>query len=457
MGEKETIEASLNRFGIDKENHQIYDLLSRKPFAKVLNSKFLRENDELILKLKSSANAENSQTLEESEIIMSKDNFISKDDEQQNLYNRSFRNSEQSSQISEIDVSDVSYYTSEGIAQSDDSDESYISEPSYSFSGEFNEFIKDAEEESEDEKDKDKNIVKIGLKDLKDQVFETREAIKEKVDQWCCQKMFKVNFKSQERAQVDGTLVSTLYCNKKSSKSCTFFLEFRTNDQKLYVLSRYCNTHTHKLNEFHDAAAITKEIHNRIKSLRLTSKSYGALTKAINEEFKLNFHKQVIYYKAKQIEQEELGKINEDAQNLVKLLQKDSAERNGFYKTKVSAENKLTGMCYMSSRMKAMLQYFPDVIILDSSHKTNRFNMPLFDVVVVNNLGKTITGFFALLEKQNYENYLWTLEAMKNELRRTPQVIFSDDEGTLTKGFLFCCHYLYIYCSCKTSFQGLKI
>ena len=60
MGEKETIEASLNRFGIDKENHQIYDLLSRKPFAKVLNSKFLRENDELILKLKSSANAENS-------------------------------------------------------------------------------------------------------------------------------------------------------------------------------------------------------------------------------------------------------------------------------------------------------------------------------------------------------------------------------------------------------------
>ena len=71
--------------------------------------------------------------------------------------------------------------------------------------------------------------------------------------------------------------------------------------------------------------------------------------------------------------------------------------------------------------------------------------MPLFDVVVVNNLGKTIIGFFALLEKQNYENYLWALEAMKSEMRRTPQVIFSDDEGALTKGFLFCCHLLILF------------
>jgi len=59
--------------------------------------------------------------------------------------------------------------------------------------------------------------------------------------------------------------------------------------------------------------------------------------------------------------------------------------------------------------------------------------MPLFDVAVINNLGKTAICYFAPLEKQMYENYVWALQEMKSQIKRSPQVIFSDYEEALTK------------------------
>jgi len=87
--------------------------------------------------------------------------------------------------------------------------------------------------------------------------------------------------------------------------------------------------------------------------------------------------------------------------------------------------------------MKEVLGVFSDVVILDTSHKTNRFNLPLLDVVVVNNLGKTTTCYFSLLEKQTYDNYVWALECMKSQMNKSPKLIFSDNEEALTKGKIY--------------------
>ena len=87
--------------------------------------------------------------------------------------------------------------------------------------------------------------------------------------------------------------------------------------------------------------------------------------------------------------------------------------------------------------MKEILNAFSDAVVLDSSHKTNRFNLPFLDVMVVNNMGKSTTCYFSLIERQTYENYTWALEAMKKQMNKYPSIILSDDEQALTKGILF--------------------
>ena len=80
-----------------------------------------------------------------------------------------------------------------------------------------------------------------------------------------------------------------------------------------FVLRKNCNLHNHKLSKYHSASAIIPQIFNRIKLLKPVTLDSGALTKAINKEFKTNFDRRTIYHQMKKVIQEEIGKPNDDA------------------------------------------------------------------------------------------------------------------------------------------------
>ena len=236
----------------------------------------------------------------------------------------------------------------------------------------------------------------------------------------------RINFRSQERKNIkDGTKISTIYCSKRDAFGCKFYLEYRTDaNTKLYHLESYWNIHNHKLGEYDILKAVNDDILNKIRLSINSVKSISELTSLINKEFHKNFHYKTIYYLVNQIKEETLGKATEDANTLVKLLEEDALKRNGFYQTKINNNNQLSGFCYMSNRMKIMLEHFSDVVIIDGSHKTNRFNMPFIDIALINNFGKTITCFISLTENQKYESFLWTLGNFKSQLKNIPKVSF---------------------------------
>jgi len=131
--------------------------------------------------------------------------------------------------------------------------------------------------------------------------------------------------------------------------------------------------------------------------------------------------------------QEDLGAPNEDVSNFIRMLEEEAKNKDGFYQALIK-ENKLKNCCYMSKRMKDMVNYFSDVLIIDTSHKINRFNLPLLDIVCINNLGKTNTVFLGLMGDQTYQTFSWILEKFKSQLKKNPTVIFTDEEEALTKG-----------------------
>ena len=90
------------------------------------------------------------------------------------------------------------------------------------------------------------------------------------------------------------------------------------------------------------------------------------------------------------LKEEELGKASEDADKLIKMLTKDCQERNYYLK---KDDNQLKNICFMTTRMVSLANTFSDVLILDTMHKTNRFNLPLLDIIA--NLGRSCTCFVA--------------------------------------------------------------
>ena len=119
---------------------------------------------------------------------------------------------------------------------------------------------------------------------------------------------------------------------------------------------------------------------------------------------------------------------------LVQLLEKDRSERGIAFSKELDSNGNLTHFYFMTNRMKTLANKFIDVLIIDASHKTNRFEMPLLDIVTVDNLGKTCTVFIALLKSQKYEEFKWALESFKSNLSNSPKVIFTDEEEALRKG-----------------------
>jgi len=267
--------------------------------------------------------------------------------------------------------------------------------------------------------------------------FSSRDDLKKSLDVWSSEKKFELVFTTQERTNENGVKVSTLKCKRKNKDQCSFMLEFRTdpesNKPNNYILYDYKNIHNHQLNTYHGITALTEDVKEKIRQNKAQTRTYQDLTSLINKQCKTNFFWRTIYYEVKKMEDKEIGTVTNDANNLVKLLKADALKRCGFYETKI-ANGKLDSICFMSKRMKKVLNSFKDVLIIDTSHKVNRFNMPILDVAVVNNLGKTVCCFFALLPNHKYESFFWALNHLKLQITGTPGVIFSDEEEALTKG-----------------------
>jgi len=88
----------------------------------------------------------------------------------------------------------------------------------------------------------------------------------------------------------------------------------------------------------------------------------------------------------------------------------------------------------MTNRMINLANLYFDVLIIDTTHKTNRFNLPLLDIIAVNNLGKSVTIFIALLENQKKESFVWALDSFASQLTNKPLLIFSDEEEAIISG-----------------------
>jgi hypothetical protein len=71
-----------------------------------------------------------------------------------------------------------------------------------------------------------------------------------------------------------------------------------------------------------------------------------------------------------------------------------------------------------------MCQTFGTIFFLDYTYKTNKFNMPLLNVVGITSTYATFNVGFAFLHSENEEAYAWVLEQFSEVV--TPKVLCTD-------------------------------
>lgn len=105
----------------------------------------------------------------------------------------------------------------------------------------------------------------------------------------------------------------------------------------------------------------------------------------------------------------------------------DQLHSEGFWcRVRLDTDNRLTAI-FAHPDSIAYLQYNPDVLLLDCTYKTNKYHMPLLDMVGVDSCQRSFCIAFAFLSGESEEDYSWALQHLKSLYQRDlPSVILTD-------------------------------
>ncbi|XP_057803891.1 protein FAR1-RELATED SEQUENCE 5-like [Salvia miltiorrhiza] len=124
---------------------------------------------------------------------------------------------------------------------------------------------------------------------------------------------------------------------------------------------------------------------------------------------------------------------NADANKLVEYLtEKGLTEPSFYWKVKLSDDCRLEHLFYRDSRCLIDYQHFGDVVFVDATYKTNKYDLMCVPIVGMNHHRSNVMFGIALLSNERTESYQWLfrtfLEAM---YQKEPSIIFSDQDQAL--------------------------
>ena len=78
----------------------------------------------------------------------------------------------------------------------------------------------------------------------------------------------------------------------------------------------------------------------------------------------------------------------------------------------------------------AYLQAYPDILLLDCTYKTNKYSIPLLDIIGVNECQQSFCITFEFLSGETEDNYCWALDQLKSLYKtcnaQLPSIILTD-------------------------------
>jgi hypothetical protein len=85
-------------------------------------------------------------------------------------------------------------------------------------------------------------------------------------------------------------------------------------------------------------------------------------------------------------------------------------DREGFWsRVRVDGNQRVTAILFAHPGSLQYLQAYSDILLLDCTYKTNKYQMPLLDMVGVDACQRSFCIAFAFLSGEQEEDYAWAL------------------------------------------------
>jgi len=118
---------------------------------------------------------------------------------------------------------------------------------------------------------------------------------------------------------------------------------------------------------------------------------------------------------------------------LISRLEAEKAEGKIFFEWRCDSNGHISMLFIADARSVEYLNRHPDVLLLDCTYKTNKFDMPLLDILGVDHHNNSFTVALCFLDQEITENYMEAVQHLKAlfEPGIWPSVIATDCEPAL--------------------------
>lgn len=159
------------------------------------------------------------------------------------------------------------------------------------------------------------------------------------------------------------------------------------------------------------------------------------LTDHINTTFHTDFKSYQIKYKVDIFFEQTYGLAEDDAYRFISLAKEQiKADKAGFFDFEQDINKKFLRAIFISKTMIQYSKFFLDIVLVDSTYRRNRFNLPLINVLGINNAGQNILLAFGLLNNETASTFDWFFKKLKQAWDKNPDTIITDDSEALQKG-----------------------
>ncbi|XP_071901067.1 protein FAR1-RELATED SEQUENCE 5-like [Coffea arabica] len=294
-----------------------------------------------------------------------------------------------------------------------------------------------------EDEEADKLVGAIGVDDVMKLTFDTEEEAGEfynlyaKLSGFGIRKSYRnekwFNYEDQKR---EAKAITTTGCG-----AC-FRMKYDIESVK-YVVTRFIMEHNHPLAS--EASVQHIRSHRKVRDAEYAQakslKLVGARIYQIMKHFvikaggysNMGFCIKDLYNRMDEERRKDI--FNGDAEGALEFLAaKKDADDMFFYKYHVDNEGRLARLFWADSKSCVDFSVFGDVLVFDTTYKTNKYRKPLVVLAEVNNhLNSTVFGC-ALLLDERIETYEWVLstfvEAMKG---RKPVAVMTDGDSAMRK------------------------
>ena len=145
-------------------------------------------------------------------------------------------------------------------------------------------------------------------------------------------------------------------------------------------------------------------------------------------------HKKDLYNVVYQFRQKNNPGDADASQMLQQLLEWKDLEPLWIVKPRLEpVSRRLSSLFWMSPIQRELYSKYNDVVIIDTTYNTNRFQMMLCVVAVIDNNYKTRIVACAIIEDETLDTYRWIFDTILTETGFSPGVIFTDSDPSMIR------------------------